>query len=606
MRIRSIEVSGIPPVTKFHADALSDVVVIAGGNGVGKTRLLQGILSGLSGSVGGSVRLVVDATCEFEKNAWKKSTLELSGANSADVNLYKQTILQRKQRGKTGSTVLNFESDRSIQQIKPLPPSWDMPDPDAESVSHNLLLGGLKNRFQDTQHTIFKKVHRQTSQIANKARALLDGGNTTMDLDFIKDPLDPFKEAFSRLLSPKQLLRANIGSQTLMCGDGGGQIFPIDALSSGEREVVNIAFDFILRQPSDCVIFFDEPELHLHPELSYRLITTLRSIGEDNQFIFCTHSPDIISSSLDDTVIFLTPANGNNNQAVQVKPDDENSEVLGRLGHSVGIVSLGKKIVLIEGKDASTDKKVYDGIVKSQFPSLVLLPSAGKGNITSFDAVANPILNRSIWGVRFFMLVDRDAVIPRPNPNSQMTLSGGPLRCLSKYHLENYFLDEEVLAMALGAMGNEEFSDPEKINALLKEIAAQYVSYAAALSASAKFRREIGNVKIMPKGCHGKSLDDLADMVKGEITQERDRIQRGLAVEEVISFLRQRHESLTEMLEGNEWKNEIPGKHVLNTFCGKVGVKPGQMRNVYVREALKSEENPFAEIVQIFRDFSEM
>jgi AAA15 family ATPase/GTPase len=56
--------------------------------------------------------------------------------------------------------------------------------------------------------------------------------------------------------------------------------FPIDTLSSGEKEVVNIVFDFILRNASDCIVMFDEPELHLHPELSYKLLQTLSSIGK--------------------------------------------------------------------------------------------------------------------------------------------------------------------------------------------------------------------------------------------------------------------------------------------------------------------------------------
>ena len=68
--------------------------------------------------------------------------------------------------------------------------------------------------------------------------------------------------------------------------DDAGQRLPVSAMSSGEREVVNIVFDFILRAPSDCIIFFDEPEIHLHPELSYRLLQTLKTFGANNQFIF--------------------------------------------------------------------------------------------------------------------------------------------------------------------------------------------------------------------------------------------------------------------------------------------------------------------------------
>ena len=45
MRIKRISVSDIAPVKRFDVDDLSDLVVIAGPNGVGKTRLVSGLLS---------------------------------------------------------------------------------------------------------------------------------------------------------------------------------------------------------------------------------------------------------------------------------------------------------------------------------------------------------------------------------------------------------------------------------------------------------------------------------------------------------------------------------------------------------------------------------
>ena len=44
MRIKQISATDIPPVENFIACDLKDLVVIAGPNGVGKTRLIDGIL----------------------------------------------------------------------------------------------------------------------------------------------------------------------------------------------------------------------------------------------------------------------------------------------------------------------------------------------------------------------------------------------------------------------------------------------------------------------------------------------------------------------------------------------------------------------------------
>ena len=63
-----------------------------------------------------------------------------------------------------------------------------------------------------------------------------------------------------------------------------------------------------------------------------------------------THSAELISSSLDESVIFLTPPKEDGgNQAVKIEPTGDVAEALHQLGQSLGVVSLGKKIVLIEG-----------------------------------------------------------------------------------------------------------------------------------------------------------------------------------------------------------------------------------------------------------------
>src|SRR4029077_17843354 len=107
-----------------------------------------------------------------------------------------------------------------------------------------------------------------------------------------------------------------------------------DLLSSGEKEVMNIVFDFLLRGPKDCVIVFDEPELHLHPELSYKLLQTLSRSGERNQFIFATHSPEIISASLENTVIFVKPPSGDDNQPKDIHRDDKPTQPPPTLGQT--------------------------------------------------------------------------------------------------------------------------------------------------------------------------------------------------------------------------------------------------------------------------------
>ena len=153
-----------------------------------------------------------------------------------------------------------------------------MPDPYEEDISWDFALGGLSNRWEDTQHAIFKKLENLRTSLGNRAFQLRKEGRDSMQLKF-DDPMIPFREAFFKLLAPKTFADPKVRDQRLTYMDGNTER-NIESLSSGEREVLTIVFDLILRRPSHCIVFFDEPELHLHPELMARLIVTLRNIGE--------------------------------------------------------------------------------------------------------------------------------------------------------------------------------------------------------------------------------------------------------------------------------------------------------------------------------------
>lgn len=82
MRIRSISVLNTPPVKRFEVDDLSDLVVLAGPNGVGKTRLLQRIVNHLRGATPNpEISGVVEATSLDEEEAWGTQRLDMSDSD---------------------------------------------------------------------------------------------------------------------------------------------------------------------------------------------------------------------------------------------------------------------------------------------------------------------------------------------------------------------------------------------------------------------------------------------------------------------------------------------------------------------------------------------
>lgn len=605
MRITDIEIKDTPPIQHIEVNDLSNVVVFGGPNGIGKTRLLYTLIEFLKNpNPTPNIHLQIEATSPEEEEIWKKTNLDTSDVN--DCQLLRNVIQRPRRRNNMKSAALYFDSNRNIQQIKPFVFSFDIPDPDAEDVSWDIPFQTYSARAQDTQHAILKKVQSEQNKISIRAVKMKKNGETAMPLDF-KDPLELFRGPFNSLLAPKQLDEANLREQKLYYKYR-GQLLSFDTLSSGEREVVNIVFDFLLRNPRDCIVVFDEPELHLHPELVQKLIRTLTDIGQNNQFIFGTHSPSIISSSLEDTVVFMSPPKGDgDNQAMLVSEDDDTQTALRLLGQSVGVIALGNKVVLIEGDKSSLDREVYSWLIRERHPELVLVPSGGKETIVNFARVVDSVLNKSIWGVEFFMLCDRDAM-----PSQGMggvSLDGHPnFRMLSRYHLENYFLEEGVLATVFEEMEDEGswLRSPTEIRVKLREFGAEIVPYAVALKVAGDFRFSVGNVDIMPSGADRMSLEELQEKMAANAYAENARVSEALDAEEIKEAVEKEFFRLQASLDddGADWKSDLPGRKLLNKFASSAEIKIGKLKKMYMNKAVSHSTNPFQEVIELFDEFA--
>ncbi len=340
--------------------------------------------------------------------------------------------------------------------------------------------------------------------------------------------------------------------------------------------------------------------------MTFKLISTLRSVGERNQFILCSHSPDLISSSLNDTVICLVPPSNGRNQAVVIDSTNETSEILGKLGQSIGVIALGKKIVLVEGDENSLDKKVYSQLARAGFQNLVILPAKGKEQVASFGSTVASILDRTLWGIEFYLLCDRDAV-PFSSDAEARLQQQSRVKLLTRYHLENYFLDSEVIAEAFRTLEPDGswLRDPVQIDAKLKSIATEMVPYAVSLVVSRKLRLDVGNVDLMISGCAGMSGEQLNSSVEEKAAAERQRVDTSLNAQRVRGLTGSDSSAeLSQSLLSDDWKRLIPGKQIISKFCNACGINTGRFVNMYLAECARNGYTPFSDIISILQEFS--
>jgi len=604
VQISDITVKKKLPIQSFEVSNLSNIVVLAGPNGIGKTRLIQEIINLLRNPRSDpSTCMKVIATSEEEMATWGKKLL--STLDNSDLQVLKRYLQKNRKRGKWTGSVVYLDSFRTFEPVQSFQWSWDFRDPFDEEIGWDLLFNPFKNRFQDTIQSIYRKLGYYRSDISARYEELRKTGKREMLID-PTDPLKKFKEAFHLLLSPKELADIPLGNPKIQYIDN-GQLLPIDTLSSGEREVFTTVFDLLLHEPSDCIVFFDEPEMHLHPELCFRLLRTLQSVGERNQFVFCTHSPDIITESMTHSVIFIKPPDGDKNQALCVEKEDEKTTALNLLGQNLGVIALGRKIVLIEGLEASLDRQTYGEIIGNGFPQFVLVPSGARQTILSFSKVIEDVLSKAIWGIDFFMISDGDSNLPDQVIKDLEVKSSGRLAFLPRYHLENYFLDENIISQMFDTMEPKDswLLDPKQVRGRLKEIAKQSIPYAIQLWLGSSLRSKVGEIEVSIKGVEGMSLVDYTKQLEEPILREHKRIGTVLSIEEIKKDVEEKWQELTQLVDEDreDWKKLIPGRMVCHKFASVAGVKPARFETMYIHKAKEAGLTPFEEIVSIFKAF---
>jgi hypothetical protein len=206
------------------------------------------------------------------------------------------------------------------------------------------------------------------------------------------------------------------------------------------------------------------------------------------------------------------------------------------------------------------------------------------------------------------MLCDRDSVPWGSPAGSIETEAKGKLRLLSKYHLENYFLDENTLAKVFEQLEPDDswLRSPSAIRREILQLALGYASYSVALAVSREFRLNAGSVDLMPKDCCNKTQAEIVEMLVGTSRIEKARIATSLNETQVAESAAKHFQEIAGYLtcDNPKWKDIIPGKPLLAAFASKAKIDQSRLKTAYLRCAETMPENPFTEIHSIFDSFA--
>lgn len=110
----------------------------------------------------------------------------------------------------------------------------------------------------------------------------------------IFQPRDNFLDVINEMMQRKTF---DIDDQNeLRVTTQSGKNLPIYRLSSGEKQLLIVLGEALLQENGTWVYIADEPELSLHVRWQESLVHNLRTINENSQILFATHSPDVVST----------------------------------------------------------------------------------------------------------------------------------------------------------------------------------------------------------------------------------------------------------------------------------------------------------------------
>jgi AAA15 family ATPase/GTPase len=239
--------------------------------------------------------------------------------------------------------------------------------------------------------------------------------------------------------------------------------FPYENLSSGEKEVVDIIVDLIVKTPTynDTVFCIDEPELHINTAIQRKLLIEVEKLIPDNcQLWLATHSIGFLRALQEELkdksqVLDFSEKDYFNGQQemhpIQITRKNWERIFKTALEDITGLVS-PRTIVYCEGKpepsdsgeEQGLDALVYNKIFESEFHDALFISSGGDDVISNLS-LALAILNKAFKGVSILQLKDRDGITD--DERNQFIAEATYKRMLKRREIENYLFDKEILKL---------------------------------------------------------------------------------------------------------------------------------------------------------------
>jgi len=584
MRITYFRIENFRNITLAECDNVPNLMVICGGNGCGKSALLNALMAAKEHAAPyGGFRM--DPRCVSSDAELARVTLKIL-FSEIERNWYKEKynkdcpefdeIILEIQKGGNARVPKRSQVVRSLlswysREYKDSPGFFDYIDAhrivakkqlstwnssslsDAQSKQSLGALGTQK--FNLIKEYLASLVMKDAQEILAAKR----NGN-----DCNPDSLKEIRTFFNSFFRPMKFVDVQIDCSPFkfIIETPKGEI-DIDDLSSGEKEILCTYIHFHQLKPDNAVILFDEVDAHLHPDLERRYLYLFREMSNNNQILLTTHSPEVMVAAGSDSLFALNKVQEREggNQLSRVTANDELHSALSEIMGSNGMVSINRKVVFIEGSESSTDRYIFEAMYPPSEYNISFIP-AGDSNINvNTSERINKLLSSVGTFQEFYSIIDGDIErLTSPEVN-------GRLFKLPVYHVENFLIDADIIYQ------------------LTQNLLLDKCPYTSAVDVEKKL------IELLKKDSHllplTKAFFDatIANKAKEAWDLVYKKDSTGLNSITFPSFETIKENTISKIddaIANDSWKSICKGRELLKAFCSLHGFKYEQFKNLII------------------------
>jgi ABC-type lipoprotein export system ATPase subunit len=470
-------------------------------------------------------------------------------------------------------------------------------------------------QYQDMyEYLVQQKYHylRELGNYYNQKNKGIDTGTEP------HDPIKPYEELLNNLFPDYKFAEKDESiPSNIYIELPSKEVITFNDLSSGEKEVFFILSFFIRHNVENAIIVIDEPELHLHPELSRLLIRSIKSIRKGNQIWVATHNPEIIDEAGRDKTVYVA-RDISTRKAKFISGENELQTIsqLRNLFGMSGYIGVAKNLVFLEGDNSSQDRKFFSTLLPGENSNFKLVPSNSSENLSRINNAILSILEANLGWMNFHLIRDRDYLTDEM-VQKYTNHPSGKISVLSKHELENYLINYDLFSKVLG-----EIFDIKKAP---REIESIFFNVALKLSSNVirdmiSFRL---NLKLKPQDFSiGKVLNgqQYFDNVKDEMspiainsnilktkfneisTQIHNSLTSSLSQSAIEAVISDCENEVKTALQNNSWLSLFPGKELIELASRELGITNTiSLQNSLIKEFANNRELIDSELENIFK-----